>query len=389
MRKPTLQIRPNGAKSSETHPWVIQGLRVDGKRKRLFFKTKAAAETELGKLSTRIKNEGVRALTIPEHLRVMAVEWNNKLAPYGKTIADAADFYIKYLEQTKKSCTFAELKDSVIGDKTRDGKSRRYIEDLRSRLGRFAQYFGDTNVATITTAQLNDWLRGLTVGPKSRNNFRRVLHGSFAYAVDHGYCAANPVARAAKAKDVHKAPEIFTPAQARLLLESAGTEILPAIAIGMFAGLRDAEIQRLDWSEVNLERKFIDVKAGKSKTAQRRLVTIEPTLALWLAPYAAHTSGKVIPKNFRTKSDEAWEATKLETKWPGNGLRHSYASYHLAHFNDAARLALQLGHGSTKMLFANYREVVQPSEAKEFWEIVPKPKDDQQPENVIPITAAA
>src|SRR5271167_4603436 len=107
MRKPILQVRSNGSKSSATHPWVIQGLRVDGKRKRLFFQTKVAAETELAKLATRITNEGVRALNIPEHLRVMAVEWNTKLVPYGKTIADAADFYIKYLEQTKRSCTFS------------------------------------------------------------------------------------------------------------------------------------------------------------------------------------------------------------------------------------------------------------------------------------------
>jgi len=30
------------------------------------------------------------------------------------------------------------------------------------------------------------------------------------------------------------------------------------------------------------------------------------------------------------------------TAWPSNALRHSFASYYLAHFQDAARLALEL-----------------------------------------------
>jgi integrase len=40
---------------------------------------------------------------------------------------------------------------------------------------------------------------------------------------------------------------------------------------------------------------------------------------------------------------EARKAPNL-AKWPLNGFRHSYASYHLAHFKDAARLALEMGH---------------------------------------------
>jgi len=45
--------------------------------------------------------------------------------------------------------------------------------------------------------------------------------------------------------------------------------------------------------------------------------------------------------------------------WPHNALRHSFASYHLARFKDAAALALEMGHTTTTMIFKHYRQVVE------------------------------
>jgi len=57
--------------------------------------------------------------------------------------------------------------------------------------------------------------------------------------------------------------------------------------------------------------------------------------------------------------------------WPHNALRHSFASYHLAHLNDAAKLALELGHTNAHLVFQHYREVVRPKEAERYWQIKP------------------
>jgi hypothetical protein len=56
--------------------------------------------------------------------------------------------------------------------------------------------------------------------------------------------------------------EVFTVDELRRLLDSARPEILPALAIGGFAGLRSEEIIRLDWSEVKLAEGVIVVSAG-------------------------------------------------------------------------------------------------------------------------------
>ena len=70
------------------------------------------------------------------------------------------------------------------------------------------------------------------------------------------------------------------------LLENADPALIPFLSIGAFAGLRHAELQRLDWSEVRLDDGFIEVKASKAKTASRRLVPIPDNFRLWLKDHA-------------------------------------------------------------------------------------------------------
>ena len=47
--------------------------------------------------------------------------------------------------------------------------------------------------------------------------------------------------------------EIFRPEELERVLELAEPALIPFLTIGAFAGLRHAEIERLDWSEVRLE----------------------------------------------------------------------------------------------------------------------------------------
>src|SRR5262249_40126475 len=138
---------------------------------------------------------------------------------------------------------------------------------------------------------------------------------------------------------------------------------------GAFAGLREAEIQRLDWSEVDLGRSHIEVKAAKAKTARRRIVPIRANLAAWLRPYAT-IKGRVVRVGARRKLERVRKAAGL-TRWPKNGLRHSFASYRLAATHDAPRVAWELGHTTPHLLYNTYRELVLPNEAERYWKIAP------------------
>jgi integrase len=81
-------------------------------------------------------------------------------------------------------------------------------------------------------------------------------------------------------------------------------------------------------------------------------------------------SGNVTPPGYRELLDIAREAAGI-TEWPQNALRHSFASYHLARFNDAAGLALELGHSNSNLVLQHYRQVVKPRQAERYWKIAP------------------
>jgi integrase len=229
-------------------------------------------------------------------------------------------------------------------------------------------------VRTITAAELEDWLYGLgdDLGPQTLVNWRSALHAFFGWLLRQKLVDFNPVTAVARPKVVRGAPAIWTPENLNRLLHAAPAELVPTIAIGAFAGLRSAELLRLHWNEVNLDRGLIEVTAKKAKSAQRRLVRIEPNLSQWLAPYANSPTGHVWPFGRRFYYETtARLCRELGLKWPENGLRHSYASYHLAHFQSAEKLALQMGHTTSRLIFDHYREVVTPEDAQRYWGLRP------------------
>jgi integrase len=369
MRQPKIKVRRYNERK-RPHLRFVVNYREDGKRKRSFFETKRQANALARFKNSELKQNGIEHAEFPSALRVMAQSALQRLEPFGRTITDAVDHLLAHLKATEKSITVAEFVPQLLAAKEGDRMSKRYIRDLREKLSRFSQSFGGKMVASITAKEIDAWLRSLPVGPTTRNNFRRVLVTFFSHAISLGYAGKNPAGGTAKAKEADAPPGILTVPQAASLLENSSPCLLPYVAIGLFAGLRRAELERLDWKDVHFDQEqLIEVTAAKSKTARRRFVKIQPNLREWLAPVRKH-SGKVTPENFGREFETLRESAQI-THWPANALRHSFASYHLAHFKDAAALALEMGHTDSGMIFAHYRQLVRPNEAARYWSIRP------------------
>jgi integrase len=383
MRKPSLKVRPY--RHSKTHPWVLDLRAFGGKRQ--FYRTRAEAAAARLREVTTLERHGRDAVGLPQRELSDFITAKRRLAEYSKTINDAVDYYLDHLERVRRcKTTVAELVVELLEAKRKDGRSKVYLADLRNRLKVFARDFGAQPVAAVTSRDISEWLRNLNSSPKTRANFRQNISVLFGYAADEGMIDSNPVLRVKKPKLIDRAPEIFSVDQLSRLLNSAKTvarDVVPMLAIGAFAGLRESEIKRLHWSEVDLCRGFVEVKAEKAKTAKRRIVRIQPNLAQWLAPYGS-MSGSVVPENARKKLDAVRKGAGLEC-WSRNGLRHSFASYRLAATNDAATVAAELGHSGAQMLYSTYRELVLPEEAERYWKIEPK----GETQNVVAFTAPA
>jgi integrase len=265
--------------------------------------------------------------------------------------------------------------------KERDGLSSRYLETLRSHLNRFAAVFKDsaTSIGDVTSHLIVDWLTSLKVGLRARNNIRMSVITLFHFARAQGYL---PKGQSTEADDVSKAKDrrhgkigILTPAQMAKIMKHSTAERSVYFALGGFAGLRRAEIERLEWSDFNFERAHITVGADKAKTATRRLVPIQPNLMQWLAPWRGCV-GYVFGGRRRVADAIAAAVKQLGGDWPGmewpdNGLRHSYATYRLAAIADSARVALEMGN-SVQKLMTNYRELADERDAKAWFSIGPK-----------------
>ena len=360
------------------HPryrYTIGGLSVNGRRKRLFFETESAAQEALRNLEIKARRQGQAGLDMPDALRAMAVECAKKLRPYGKTLFDATAFFLNHLAAAESAQVEGLIEGYLLSQK-RGKLSARHLNDLRSRLGRFREAFAERPVRTITAQEIEAWLYGLhndgnALEPQTVINWRAALHAFFGWLLRQKQIDFNPMAAVAKPKVIRSAPAIWTPENLEKLLKGASAELLPVLAIGAFGGLRTAELLRLEWSEVDFERGLIEVKASKAKSARRRLVKIEPNLRARLAPYAG-SAGPVWSKGWRSFHEAAAKLSReLGLQWPENGLRHSFASYHLAYYENAEKLAGLMGHTNARVLYAHYREIVRPEEAARYWEIRP------------------
>ena len=319
-----------------------------------------------------------------------------------------------------------EVANELVASKVSDKLSKRYQKQLGYDMDRFCARFHG-RLSDVRGVDVDKWLRDLGVGPRTRNNLRNSVNALFKFGMarkyvpkDHDEMDAVPVA-----KDGGGEIEIYTPDEMKELLTVASDEHVPFLAISAFAGVRHAELQRLDWANVNRKAKIIEIKAGTAKTASRRVIPITPNLAKWLkiekresgpiCPYANMALQFVeLTRRVNEKRRAAWakandvgdEALKsadadaaerlaklprnqrqsrrtvmpgAETAvaegwkpflWKHNALRHSFISYRVAQTQNVAQVALEAGN-SPQMIFQHYRELVQPKAAKAWFAIVP------------------
>jgi len=415
---------------NEKTTWQADLGTVNGKRLRKLCETKAKAEQWLHEQGIQLQNQGHAAFVMNEHERVDAMralaelakaddptEVKNpqpaclsslpKLAPLettakayatawkrlhaiGTTIEDAVDFVLKHRPTNGERRTVAQAIDEYVADAKANNLRPASIRSLFYRLQKMAGCIGERPINEITSLDADKWIDSLTLSPMSKKHHRTIAHGLFNFAIDKGYYGAeNPFATKRHRRKYHAdeiMPECMQWRDVQKVMASAvehEPSMIPALAIGFFAGVRTSELQLMDWQQIDLVAGRITVLPAVAKRRRARHITMEPNLVKWLMPHRQE-KGMVAPEGekWRSRLDSVREKAKVE--WPHNAMRHSYASHHLVKYNDAARTALQLGHGrDVSMLFEHYRSVVTPEDAAAYFDIQPTAKD-----NVIQMTQA-
>ena len=351
-------------------------------------------------------------------LRIVALHFAESFKVLGgDRVLEASKDYAKRCPISRPTKTPRQVLDEMLAVKTktkapdskaepdpnkpqRRGISERYAEDLEYRCGKFAEAFS-VPIASIGSDDVRKWLTDLDLSDRSHDNFFRSVRTLFEFAKNRKYIPKDydTLDGIELLDDNEGETEIYSVSEATRLIAAACDDLKPVLAIAAFAGLRSAELERLDWSEVHFRDSVIEVRGLKAKTGSRRIVPISKNLAAWLAPFEKK-SGAVWPHShpffYEAQRDAAKRTgdAKKEIKpveWKRNAFRHSYGSYRLAILQDPAKVAYEMGN-SPVMVSKHYRQIrlpdgtlITPAEGEKWFALMPPPQE----RNVIQFRAVA
>ena len=300
--------------------------------------------------------------------------------PKGHSIIDAVTEYSKLIKKKKKDpIAIKDAVDLYVEKSRRLNKRVRTIEDLRYRLNIFCSTFGDRKIDAIDTDDIQNWLNDQSrLSARSLRNFKNTVRTFLNWAKKQKYITDNPATEIELPSIDWKPPVILTVKEASRLFNVAESneshwELIPFLTLSAFAGLRTAEINRLSWDSINLNRKQVTIGVDQAKKRRLRTVDLLPNAIAWLKS-CNKREGQVTPPNFyhriaKLRAEAGFDHWKGEK---ANALRHSFGSYDFGLHQDAAKTASKLGHkADDDQLFDHYRNLVDKSQAKAYFEIKP------------------
>ena len=363
MPKTTRLSQPRRIKIAGKAFWQVTAPSPEGGRIRKTFKQWDDARIYHDRAKVQLAQFGTAAM-IDDRTRTDAARAAEVLAGTGKTLLDAARFLLEHIRRSEGGRPLADAVAGFLKSKAAENLSDRYLASLRHRLNRLlADMPRGATTANITTADIDDFLIKLELSPATATTFRRDIRTFFEWASVRGLSSGNPAKNATRFKTKPPNIGILTPEAAATLLNVCHPSILPGVVVGMFCGLRQSEIVRLDWRAVDLASDILTVGADIAKTSARRTVEIPENARAWLAPYA-EASGPVWPASEEARN--LWNLARIKAgfgpffstrtavntaqagrddlrPWPDNGLRHSAISYRLALTRDLPRVATEAG----------------------------------------------
>jgi len=366
-------------------------------RKREHYVDRKKAEKRLKEIQADQKQFGLSASAMTSTTRADAVAAEKILEGTGLTLVEVARAMAEQKREAEAGVPIAEAVEAFT--QSREGNSKDYLVTLKGRMAYIVNFWAGRSTASLSPTDCQQLLDSLTSthSPRTVHHYRTHLSVLFGFCENRGWIKGNPAKRTNSVKVVSEEVEILTPAEAATLLSFCPNDILPGVTLAMFCGLRQAEVERIDWKAVDLAQEHITVGAGVAKTNSRRVCTIPENAKAWLAPYAQE-SGNVWPKN-QTLARNLWTlarinagygpfftnytpAKKAQTDptpeklrkdlrpWPDNALRHSAISYRVAQERDLAKIAYESGN-SPKVIQSHYNGLAKPENAKTFFSILP------------------
>src|SRR5262245_24622066 len=243
-------------------PWKVDiPASMAGRRIRKFFTERETAELAAIAILDELKRRGTEGARI-----------NNQ----GPTVHQALDAY---------------MQDKHV--------SPRYLEALKYHCSRMEAEWGRRAISSLDVLDVEGFVKRPTWGARTRWNALGAVRTFLAWAERRNLITGNPAQKlAAEMRRPDAKKEILSPAEMELLLQLRQEDHLmrAVLCLGGFAGVRTAEIQRLEWRDLDFEAKEIHIRPETIKKTRggwrERYVRME---AAFLRHCPAPGTGPVIP----------------------------------------------------------------------------------------------
>ena len=238
--------------------------------------------------------------------------------------------------------------------------------DLRHYVRRMLRVegVGQMSLRGMTAAQCREILQ--KAFGRSVHSYRKgrvILHSIFAYGMRQEWCDFNPVDRIDNPEVAERPVAPLNQEEVMKLKSTAATrrfkDMRFSLSLLLYSGVRPSEVERISAEDVCWEERQVIIRARNSKTGGGRVVPLR------LLP-GLRQQDCYVPPNWQNR----WQALRRAagfTRWVPDVCRHTFASYHAAHFRNLPELQLEMGHRDVSLLRSRYMAPALRKQAEEFW----------------------
>jgi len=226
--------------------------------------------------------------------------------------------------------------------------------------------FGHLALAELTATKVKEWLAGLMISNKRKNNILTPLRQLYEEMYLDEVIDKNPMDRVKNLPNETREPEPFNAQEVESILAQLEDQERNLIQFAFWSGLRTSELIALSWQDVELEQNRVFIRQAKvrghfkgTKTkAGAREVTLQPQAKEALLNQHARTGkqGKAVFHDSRTsepwKDDQAIRKIVWQPALKRAGIKyrnpyqtcHTFASTMLSRGENPLWVANQMGH---------------------------------------------
>lgn len=217
---------------------------------------------------------------------------------------------------------------------------------IKSRESTFRSF---PNAGAATREDVEEWWKSKAdLKPATKSTMLSNLRAFYNWCSIWEHRTDDPTRRIKTPKVPNNLPRPISRADLKKVIDAAPPEIMRAVVLGAYAGLRVAECAALRWDQVNLEMNTIDVT--DSKGGKSRRITASPILIDYLLPQEGLyvVSGRDKPVSAQSLQQRANRLLKAATGAPltFHQLRHRYGSVAYQATGDLVAVGRMMGHAS-------------------------------------------